>query len=159
MGALKVGSKTPDFTGTDYEEMEISNEDLLGTPYVLYFYPKDDTPGCTKEACSFRDTLDSFDDLSIQVLGVSPDNADSHIAFAEKHDLDFPLICDENMELAKKFGATEEKDVDGKKKTVMVRTTFLIDSEGKIRWVEQPVNVDGHVDRILEAIEKEHLSV
>lgn len=159
MGALKVGSQTPAFSALDYEGMEINNEDLLGTPYVLYFYPKDDTPGCTKEACSFRDTLETFDDLNIPILGVSPDSAESHSKFAEKYNLDFPLICDEKLELAKKFGATEEKEIDGQKKLAIVRTTYLIDSEGKIRWIEQPVAVDGHIERILEAIEQEELSV
>lgn len=159
MGALNVGSKIPAFKAMDYEEMEITNDDLVGSPFVLYFYPKDDTPGCTKEACSFRDTLETFDELNIQVIGVSPDNAASHARFAEKHRLDFPLLCDEKLELAKKFGATEEKVVEGAPKTSIVRSTFLVDGTGTVRWIEKPVNVEGHAHRVLEAIEKEKLSV
>ena len=159
MSTLKVGNKVPAFTATDFEGLEITNEDLLGTPFVLYFYPKDDTPACTKEACSFRDTLEDFDELNIQILGVSPDSPESHAKFADKHDIDFPLLCDEKLELAKKFGVTEEKNIDGVNKTVLVRSTFIVDAEGVIRWIEKPVSVDGHVDRVLEAIEREQLSV
>lgn len=159
MCALKAGSKAPEFTSADYEGMEIGSEDLLGTPYILYFYPKDDTPKCTLEACSFRDSQETFDDLNIQVIGVSADSPESHAKFADKHDLDFPLLCDENLDLAKKFDVLEEKEVDGKKQRGIVRSTFLIDTNGTIRWLETPVNVEGHVDRILQAIEHEQLSV
>lgn len=159
MTDVKVGSKAPEFVSLDYEDMEIGSDDLRGMPYILYFYPKDDSPGCTKEACSFRDTLESFDELNIQVIGVSPDDQESHARFAEKHNLDFPLLCDENYELAKKFGVLEEKTVDGQKTLAYVRSTFLVDGDGIIRWIEKPVNVEGHANRVLEAIKKEKLVV
>lgn len=149
-----IGDKIPAFAIKDYEGIELESEDLIGSPFVLYFYPKDDTPGCTQEACSFRDSMDMFDDLETTVIGVSPDNAASHAKFIQKHGLNFTLLCDENMAMAKKFGAIKEKDVDGQKTTGVLRSTFVIDSAGYIRWLERPVNVEGHADRVLKAVER-----
>ena len=149
---IKIGSKIPAFSIHDYDGIELESEDLAGSPFVLYFYPKDDTPGCTLEACSFRDHMDLFDNLETTVLGVSGDDPESHHNFIRKHNLNFTLLCDENLDLAKKFGAVQEKEIDGKKVTSILRSTFVIDPEGIIRWIEQPVNVEGHAQRVLEAV-------
>lgn len=152
--APEVGDKIPTFAAEDYEGIELESEDLLGSPFILYFYPKDDTPGCTAEACSFRDSMDMFDDLETTVIGVSPDNAESHAKFIEKHRLNFTLLCDENLDLAKKFGAIQEKDVGGKKVQGVLRSTFVVDSAGMIYWMESPVNVEGHAERVLKAVKQ-----
>lgn len=144
---IKIGDKIPAFTIHDHEGMEIEAEDLIGSPFVLYFYPKDDTPGCTTQACSFRDNMDALDELETLVIGVSPDDSISHNKFIEKHDLNFTLLCDEDMSLATKFGAVNEK------KNV-VRSTFVVDAAGIIRWIEQPVNIDGHAERVLQAVQQ-----
>lgn len=151
---LKIGDKIPHFSVKDYEGIELESDDLIGSPFVLYFYPKDDTPGCTTEACSFRDSMDLFDDLETTVIGVSPDNADSHHKFIKKHSLNFTLLCDETMDLAHKFGATQEKMMGDKKMTGITRSTFVIDAAGIIRWIEKPVSVEGHSKRVLAAVEK-----
>lgn len=142
----KIGTQIPSFTANDYEGIELESDDLLGSPFVLYFYPKDDTPGCTAEACSFRDAMDSFDDSETTVIGVSPDNAASHIKFMQKHNLNFTLLCDESLDLAHKFGVVQQ----GK----LLRSTFVVDAQGIIRWVESPVDVEGHAKRVLEAVKK-----
>lgn len=152
---LKVGSRLPKFTIKDFEGEPVTQDDLLGIPFVLYFYPKNDTPGCTKEACSFRDFMPTFDDLEFIVIGVSSDNPDSHQKFMEKYELNFPLLSDENLELSKQFGIVKEKTNDAGKPALSVeRSTFIIDEEGVIQWVESPVKVDGHVDRVVQAIEE-----
>lgn len=143
---LRVGETIPNFTALDSEGERITQEDLLGAPFVLYFYPKDDTPGCTKEACSFRDVMDSFEDMDILVVGVSGDSPESHRAFAEKHELNFPLITDTNLEMSRNFGVLKNGT------NSIERTTFLCDEDGVIQWIERPVNVEGHVDRVLNAI-------
>lgn len=153
-GQIKVGDRIPSFSVHDHEGMEIDDEDLIGSPFVLYFYPKDDTPGCTKEACSFRDNMEKLDHLDTLVIGVSPDNAVSHSQFIEKHDLNFTLLCDENLALARKFDAIQEKEVGGKKTQGILRSTFVADSEGIIRWIEKPVNVEGHADRVIKVVEQ-----
>lgn len=145
--ALKIGDAIPDFKVKDFEGETVTQEDLLGSPFVLYFYPKDETSHCTKEACDFRDTMEGFDDLDILIVGVSPDNAESHKKFVAKHELNFPLLCDEKKEMARAFGAAKE---DGS----IIRSTFLCDEDGIIQWIEQPVSVDGHVERVLEAVEE-----
>lgn len=145
---LKVGDTIPSFLITDCEGNELSDQDLIGIPVVLYFYPKDDTPGCTKEACAFRDHMSTLDALDVMVIGVSPDNADSHQKFETKYDLNFTLLPDENFELGRKFGVVKEN----KDKPSIIRTTFIINPEGKIHWLESPVNVDNHIERVLEAM-------
>lgn len=141
---LEIGDSIPDFKAKDFEGEPITKEDLLGAPFVIYFYPKDDTPGCTLEACQFRDLMDTFDDLNVMVIGVSPDSPESHQKFMEKHQLNFPLISDETMEIGKAFGAVNDKGY--------TRTTFLCDEEGVIQWVESPVGVDGHTQRVISAL-------
>jgi peroxiredoxin Q/BCP len=146
---LKVGEKIPPFKAKDFVNDIITDDDFLGSPVIIYFYPKDDTPGCTKEACGFRDAMESFEDKNVMVIGISPDSPNSHQKFIDKYDLNFPLIADENLALAEAFGVLKEKEGGGKS---LIRTTFLCDSEGMIRWVESPVNVEGHMARIEEAL-------
>lgn len=143
---LEVGAEIPEFTAKDFEGEPITKEDLLGAPFVIYFYPKDDTPGCTKEACEFRDVIDAFEDLNVMVVGISPDSPESHQKFMEKHELNFPLISDEKHEVAKKFGVSKGDSI--------TRSTFLCDEDGMIMWSESPVKVEGHVQRVLDAIQK-----
>lgn len=147
MANIKISDKIPSFHIHDHEGMEIEAEDLIGSPFVLYFYPKDDTPGCTKEACSFRDQNHTLDELGVLVIGVSPDNAISHNKFIEKHNLNFTLLCDEDMSLAHKFNAVNANKA-------IIRSTFVVDADGIIRWIEQPVNVEGHAERVLQAVQQ-----
>jgi len=142
---INVGDSLPQFKIKDQEGFEVTDEDLIGSPLVLYFYPKDDTPGCTKEACEFRDRMDDLDDLNTLVVGVSSDNAESHQKFINKHKLNFTLLCDDQLDLAKKFDTLRENSPE--------RTTFVIDSDGIIRWAERPVNLEGHFDRVYEAVQ------
>lgn len=151
---INLGDAIPNFTGKDQEDYEFSTEDLLGTPVVLYFYPKDDTPGCTKEACSFRDNMERLQNYDVSVIGVSPDSVESHQKFIKKHDLNFTLIADKSQEISKKFDVIQEKMLYGEKKMGVERTTFLLDRDGIVRWLERPVTVEGHVDRVIEAIKK-----
>lgn len=145
---LNVGDKIPAFIGLDHNGDKIDSSVFHGASLVLYFYPKDNTPGCTVEACSFRDYLPNFNQINCKIIGVSPDSATSHKQFIKEHHLNFPLICDEKIEICKKFDVIHPK---GEKKEMKVeRTTFLIDKEGIIRWVERPVNAVGHVERVLE---------
>lgn len=152
--AIRVGDKIPQFSLHDHEGIELESSDLLGSPFVLYFYPKDDTPGCTKEACAFRDNMAALDALHTVVLGVSPDNATSHAHFIKKYGLDFTLLTDEDLELARKFDAVKEKEDNGKKTLGIERATFVIDATGTIRWMEKPVSVEGHAQRVIEAVKK-----
>lgn len=147
---LNVGDSIPEFKVKDFEGEMVSHEDLLGSPFIIYFYPKDDTPGCTQEACEFRDEMEAFEDMDILVIGVSPDGVKSHNDFMEKHELNFPLFCDENFEMAKAFGVLQSKP-DGS--SSVVRSTFLFDEDGVLQWAENPVKVEGHVERVLEAVE------
>ncbi len=144
---VNIGDRIPSFSIKDNEGDELTDDDLIGSPAVIYFYPKDNTPGCTKQACSFRDNMERLDDLETVVIGVSPDDAKSHEKFIKKQNLNFTLIPDENMELCRKFNV--KKGMLG-----IERTTFVIDSEGIIRWIERPVDVTGHVDRVIHALEE-----
>ena len=119
---------------------------------VLYFYPKDDTPGCTKEACAFRDASDELKKLGAVVVGVSPDSSASHAKFRDKYTLNFPLLADESHEIAEKFGAWREKNMYGKKSMGVQRSTYLIDAQGKIVKVWKKVSVDGHDADVLQAL-------
>lgn len=151
---IKIGEMVPAFSAKDNEGIEIDSEDLMGSPFVIYFYPKDDTPGCTKEACGLRDNMEELDTLNTLVIGVSPDDAASHSKFMQKHGLNFTLLCDEDFDLARKFGAVEEKDIGGKKAPGIIRSTFFVDSSGIVRWIEKPVSVEGHAERVVKAVEQ-----
>lgn len=144
---LNVGDDIPKFRAKDQDGNEYTEEDVIGGPLVMYFYPKDDTPGCTKEACGFRDEMETLDGMDCIVIGVSSDNADSHRQFIAKHQLNFTLFTDEKRELAKKFDVMRDGDK-------IERTTFVIDPLGIISWVERPVNVEGHTERVIEAVQE-----
>lgn len=142
---IEIGSKLPKFVGIDQDGDEFSSDDLYRTAFVLYFYPKDNTPGCTKEACAFRDVLEELEDEGVTVVGVSPDNPASHRKFRNEHDLNFTLLADEEHEICRLFDVLK----NGNK---VERSTFLIDEEGIIRWIKRDVTVDGHVEEVLEAL-------
>jgi peroxiredoxin Q/BCP len=149
---LKAGQKAPDFTleTGDGEKLRLSS--LRGQKVVLYFYPRDNTPGCTREACAFRDGMSKLERQGAVVLGVSTDSVESHRKFAEKYELEFPLLADTQKKVAEKYGAWQEKNNYGKKSMGIVRSTFLIDEEGRILEVFPRVRVDGHFDQVLEAL-------
>ncbi len=149
MTQLKIGDKAPDFEAeTDKEEKIRLNEFKGKSHVVLYFYPKDNTPGCTKEACSFRDNMARLTPYGITILGVSTDSVTSHQRFRDKFDLNFPLISDKSKEIARIYGVLPRG------KQTAQRTTFLIDKAGKIRFIWPKVKVVGHVDEILEKIQE-----
>ena len=149
---VEPGQRAPAFTLVSDEESKVRLADLKGRPVVLYFYPKDDTPGCTREACAFRDRQAALKKLGAVVLGVSTDSIESHEKFRDKHRLNFPLLADEDHAVAEKYGAWREKNLYGKKSMGIQRSTFLIDSGGKVARVWRRVNVDGHDEEVLEAL-------
>ncbi len=149
---IEIGTKVPLFTAIDQDGDEFSSEELQGQSYILYFYPKDDTPGCTKEACSFRDHFETLEELGLLVVGVSPDDPKSHKKFSEKYNLPFTLLSDEELEICQAFDAIKEQEVAGEVIKKVMRTTFLVHIDGKIAWMEKPVKVEGHTERILEAM-------
>jgi peroxiredoxin Q/BCP len=151
---LKPGQKAPDFTLETGDGKKLRLSSLRGKKVVLYFYPRDNTPGCTREACAFRDGMPKLAREGAVVLGVSTDSAESHRKFAEKYDLDFPLLADTEKKVAEKYGAWQEKNMYGKKTMGIVRSTFVIDEEGKILEIFPRVRVDGHFDQVLGALKK-----
>lgn len=151
--APDIGHLVPLFQVKDVKGKEISPDSFLGKPYVIYFYPKDDTPGCTKEACDFRDMQEELHQLSATIVGISPDSPHSHQNFITKYHLPFSLISDPYYELCSLFKVWEEKLVFGQKKWGVTRTTFVIDAKGIIRWIEKPVQVEGHAQRVIQALQ------
>ncbi len=149
---IEEGKKAPDFTLPDQDGNKLKLSDLKGKYVVLYFYPKDDTPGCTKEACNFRDTFPKFSNVDAVILGVSPDSVASHKKFAEKYKLPFRLLADEDKKVIEKYGVWKEKSMYGKKYMGVERTTFIIDPEGKIKKIFSKVKVDNHHKEVLEAL-------
>jgi peroxiredoxin Q/BCP len=149
--ALAVGSRAPSFKLNDQHGKELSSASLAGSPYVLYFYPKDDTTGCTKEACGFRDSFRSFGKLA-RVLGVSPDSEASHARFAGKYGLPFTLLADPDKKLANAYGVWVKKLNYGREYMGISRSTFVVDAKGVVRNAWRSVRVDGHVDSVLEAV-------
>ena len=152
MVMIQEGKKAPLFTLPSSEGGRVSLEELRGKPVVLYFYPKDDTPGCTREACAFRDTQAALKKKGALVLGVSGDSLTSHEKFKGKYKLNFPLLSDPDRTVATKYGAWGEKVLYGKKFIGMIRSTFVIDGEGVVRKVFPRVRVDGHADQVLKAL-------
>jgi peroxiredoxin Q/BCP len=152
MAELKPGDNAPSFTLPTGDGKEVSLSDLKGKKVVLYFYPKDDTPGCTREACSFRDGFSRIKKKGAVILGVSPDDPESHARFAEKYGLPFTLVSDEKRELVKKYGVWKERSMYGRKFMGIERTTFIIDEKGRISHIFPKVKVDGHFDEVLEAL-------
>ena len=149
---VDVGDKAPAFTMPTDGGGKVSLASLKGKPVVLYFYPKDDTPGCTKEACAFRDRSAELKQLGAVVLGVSPDTVASHVKFRDKYELNFPLLEDAEHAVAEKYGAWREKNMYGKKSMGVQRSTFLIGPDGKVVKVWKRVKVDGHDDQVIEAL-------
>jgi peroxiredoxin Q/BCP len=148
---LKEGDIAPDFSTRDEQGNEVKLSDFRGQKVVLYFYPKDDTPGCTKEACSLRDNYSSFEEQGIKVLGASLDTEASHQAFASKYNLPFTLLSDTDHSVADAYGVYGEQTWGDKKFMGVARKTFLIDEQGKIKKVFDKVNVEAHADEVLEA--------
>ena len=151
---LEVGKKAPQFTLPDSDGNKVSLKDYLGQKVVLYFYPKDNTSGCTREACDFRDSLSQFNKIKIAVLGVSKDSQSSHIKFRDKYDLNFPLLSDIETKVIQKYGIWKEKSMYGKKYMGVERSTFLIDEKGKIEKIYKKVKVTDHVSQILSDLKK-----
>ncbi len=149
---LKEGDKAPDFSAETQTGERISLKDLKGKPVILYFYPKDDTPGCTKEACAFRDSYSVFKKTGAVVLGVSTDSVKSHGKFAEKFSLPFPLLSDEKKEIVHAYGVWGEKSFMGRKYMGTNRVTFLIDPEGRIAKIWPKVKPEEHAAEVLEAL-------
>lgn len=146
---LSVGDKAPSFELESDNQGTISLADLNGHKAILYFYPKDMTPGCTKQACDFRDNIEAFAEQGYKVYGVSPDPVDRHAKFREKHDLNFPLLADTDHATATAYGVWREKKNYGKTYTGIVRSTFFIDEEGVITEIQDNVRATGHVGRLL----------
>jgi len=150
--ALKVGDKAPSFKLKNQDSKTISLSDFKGKPVVLYFYPKDDTSGCTKEACNFRDEFPKFGKMKAEIIGMSADSVESHKKFVDKYKLPFNLLSDEKKELVEKYGVWKEKNMYGRKYMGIERTTFLIDEKGKITEIWDNVKVPGHIKDILTKI-------
>ncbi|GGF23090.1 MULTISPECIES: thioredoxin-dependent thiol peroxidase [Halobacillus] len=149
---VEVGQQAPDFELTAHTGEKVKLSDYKGQNVVLYFYPKDMTPGCTTEACDFRDHHESFADLDAVVLGVSPDPIESHKKFIDKHDLPFLLLADEDHKVAEEYGVWKLKKNFGKEYYGIERSTFIIDKEGKLAEDYRKVKVDGHVESALQFI-------
>ncbi len=147
---LKKGDKAPLFTTQDQNGHEIKLSQFKGKKVILYFYPKDNTPGCTAQACNLRDNYTELQKKGYQVLGVSKDNAASHTKFIEKYDLPFPLLMDENHSINELYGVWKEKNMFGKKYMGTQRTTFVIDAEGNIEEVIKKVKTKEHTEQILK---------
>ena len=152
MSLVETGRKAPAFSLKDQDGQTHKLADYAGRPLVLYFYPKDDTPGCTTETCDFRDRLPQFKKSKAAVLGVSILDEKSKAKFANKHSVNFPLLADADHAVAEKFGVWQEKSRYGRKYMGIARTTYLVDGDGKVarRW--DNVKVDGHADAVLEAV-------
>ena len=149
---LEAGMKAPDFALFDKDGNERSLSDFLGKKVVLYFYPKDNTPGCTRQACAFAGAYKAFQELNVEVIGISRDSVASHEKFAQKHSLPFTLLSDPNLEAINGYGVWQEKKQHGKVSMGVVRTTFIIDEEGKIEKIMPKVKPDTNAAEILESL-------
>lgn len=149
---LEAGQTAPDFTLPSDSGASVRLSSLRGKPVVVYFYPRDDTPGCTVQACAFRDQHSALQAAGAVVLGISPDTEESHVKFRDKFELNFPLLADTDHAVAEKYGAWREKNMYGKVTLGIQRSTFLIDREGKIAKVWKSVKVDGHDRHVLAAL-------
>ena len=149
---IEAASKAPAFSLKSTDGSTIKLTDLKGKNVVLYFYPKDDTPGCTKESCAFRDRLSEIQKLGAVVLGVSADDVASHKKFTDKYSLNFPLLADIDHKIAEKYGAWREKNMYGKVSMGIQRSTFLIGADGVVVKVWKKVSVDGHDQQVIEAL-------
>ncbi len=154
MATLKTGDKAPAFALEDQDGKAVKLADLKGQPVVLYFYPRDNTPGCTTQACAFRDDYSKLKKAGAVLLGVSPDSGASHQKFIAKHALPFPLLVDQDHAVAEKYGAWGEKSLYGRKFLGIIRSTFLIGADGKLRQIWSKVKVNGHSDEVLAALKE-----
>ena len=152
-GALAAGDKAPSFKITTDSGETVTSASLKGSPYIVYFYPKDDTSGCTKEAIDFSQNLRKFEKLGVAVLGVSRDSLESHAKFRKKHKLKIALGSDPGTKMAKDWGVWGEKTLYGRKYMGMERATFLVDGKGVIKQAWRKVKVPGHVEAVLQAVE------
>jgi peroxiredoxin Q/BCP len=146
------GAKAPSFSLPATKIGKVSSAALKGKPYILYFYPKDDTSGCTSEACGFRDAFPHFSKLGVTIIGVSKDSLESHEKFSKKYQLTFPLGSDKDSDLCEKFGVWKEKSMYGRKYLGIERSTFLIDGKGTIKSAWRKVSVPGHIDEVKKAL-------
>jgi peroxiredoxin Q/BCP len=149
MALLKEGDKAPAFKGINEKGENVKLSDYKGKKLVIYFYPKDSTPGCTAEACDLRDNYSRFQSEGYEILGVSPDGVKSHVKFIEKYELPFSLLADEDHSIAEEFGAWGEKSMYGKKYMGILRSTFVIDEKGKIEKVIEKVDTKAHTKQLL----------
>jgi peroxiredoxin Q/BCP len=151
---IEVGQVPPDFSLADQAGKSVTLSGCKGSPVVLYFYPKDDTPGCTKEACAFRDAFAEFQKRGAVILGVSPDDTGSHDRFARKFELPFQLLSDPEHKVCEAFAVWKEKNMYGRKSMGVERTTFVIDAQGVVRAVFPRVKVDGHSNAVIRALDE-----
>jgi peroxiredoxin Q/BCP len=149
MSRLEIGAKAPAFALPNQSGKTVSLKDFSGERFVIYFYPADDTPGCTKEACQFNDGRAAFRKLGVKVVGVSPDNAEKHVAFRTKYGLGFDLLSDPEKKVMTSYGAYGEKMMYGKKVNGVIRSTFVIGPKGTVEHVWYGVRADGHADKVL----------
>ncbi len=156
MSELNVGDKAPDFNLPSDGGGTVKLSDYKGRKLVLYFYPKDDTPGCTKEACTFTENIKAFEKLDCAVIGVSKDSVKKHDKFKEKYGLKFPLASDENGDVCERYGTWMEKSMYGRKYMGIDRATFLIDEDGKIAALWRKVSVPGHIEEVVKAVKDGH---
>ncbi len=152
MARLAVGSKAPAFELPNHDGVPVSINDVAGTRFVLYFYPADDTPGCTKEACQFNDGLAALKQLGVRVIGVSPDSAAAHVAFRLKYGLTFDLLTDADKSVMERYGAFGEKMMYGKKVLGVIRSTFVIGPTGMVEQAFYNVRADGHAAKVLSTL-------
>ena len=146
---LEQGTKAPDFTLPDRDGKNVSLSDFLGKKVVLYFYPKDNTPGCTRQACAFAAAYNGFKEKNVEVIGISKDSVASHVKFAEKYNLPFTLLSDSELEIIKAYGVWQEKKLYGKVSMGVVRTTYIIDENGFVEKVMPKVKPDTNAQEIL----------
>jgi len=152
MSGLEIGTKAPAFALLNQSGKTISLKDFSGERFVIYFYPADDTPGCTKEACQFNDGLAAYRKLGVRVIGVSPDGAEKHVAFRKKYGLTFDLLSDPEKKVMTSYGAYGEKMMYGKKVTGVIRSTFVIGPNGRVEHAWYNVRADGHADKVLATL-------
>ena len=152
---LKIGDKAPNFTLPDKDGKEISLSDFLGKKVVIYFYPKDSTPGCTKQACGFSENLKKFDENNVVILGISKDSQKAHQNFTNKYDLKITLLSDPERQAIESYGVWQEKKLYGKISMGIVRTTFIVDEKGNIEKIFDKVKAEKNPNEVLEYLEIE----
>lgn len=153
MAKLEPGAKAPAFKLPDQDGKPVALKDFAGSPVVVYFYPADDTPGCTKEACQFNDNLRAFSRAGVAVVGISPDGAAKHTKFRAKFKLKFPLLSDPDHAVMEAYGAWGEKTLYGKKSVGVIRSTFVVGADGRIERAWYHVRADGHADKVLAELQ------